>query len=50
MECVAIFKKYGWEWGGDWKKFKDAPHFQKTFGYTTTQLKKIPLVNGYPQI
>lgn len=33
MECVAIFKKYGWEWGGDWKTLKDYPHFQKTFGF-----------------
>jgi peptidoglycan L-alanyl-D-glutamate endopeptidase CwlK len=32
MEVVSIFKRNGWEWGGDWK-FKDAPHFQKTFGY-----------------
>lgn len=31
MEVVAVFKQYGWEWGGDWK-FYDAPHFQKTFG------------------
>lgn len=29
LEVVAIFKKYGWEWGGDWKSFKDLPHFQK---------------------
>jgi peptidoglycan L-alanyl-D-glutamate endopeptidase CwlK len=50
LECVAIFKKYGWEWGGDWKRFNDAPHFQKTFGYTTAQLRKLPQVNGYPQI
>ena len=34
MECVAIFKKYGWEWGGSWTSFKDLPHFQKTFGLT----------------
>ncbi len=32
MEVVAIFKKYGWSWGGDWKNFKDYPHFEKTFG------------------
>ena len=37
MEIVAIFKKHGWEWGGDWK-FKDKPHFQKSFGYTWQQL------------
>jgi len=28
-ECVKIFAKYGWEWGGNWKKFKDLPHFDK---------------------
>lgn len=28
-ECVNIFKKYGWNWGGDWKTFKDLPHFDK---------------------
>jgi peptidoglycan L-alanyl-D-glutamate endopeptidase CwlK len=33
MEVVDIFKKAGWTWGGDWK-FKDAPHFEKTFGYS----------------
>lgn len=38
MECVRVFKKYGWEWGGDWKSFKDLPHFQKTFGHTWSKL------------
>lgn len=33
MQCVLIFKKYGWSWGGEWKSFKDLPHFEKTFGY-----------------
>jgi peptidoglycan L-alanyl-D-glutamate endopeptidase CwlK len=37
MEVVAIFKKHGWEWGGDWK-FVDAPHFQKTFGKQISDL------------
>ena len=50
MECVAIFKKYGWEWGGDWTKFKDLPHFQKTLGYSITQLQKLPIINNYPQL
>jgi peptidoglycan L-alanyl-D-glutamate endopeptidase CwlK len=29
MECVNVFKKHGWNWGGDWKSFKDMPHFDK---------------------
>lgn len=37
MEVVNILKSNGWEWGGDWK-FKDAPHFQKSFGKTWRQL------------
>ena len=28
-ECVKIFAKHGWEWGGNWKTFKDMPHFEK---------------------
>lgn len=38
MECVSIAKKYGYEWGGDWAKFKDYPHFQKTFGKSIAEL------------
>lgn len=34
MEIVDIFKRHGWVWGGDWKSFKDRPHFEKTFGHT----------------
>lgn len=37
-EVVEVFKKYGWEWGGDFKSFKDYPHFQKTFGYSINKL------------
>jgi peptidoglycan L-alanyl-D-glutamate endopeptidase CwlK len=39
MEVVAIFKRHGWEWGGDWK-FTDMPHFQKTFGKSISWLQK----------
>jgi peptidoglycan L-alanyl-D-glutamate endopeptidase CwlK len=38
MEVVDILKANGWSWGGDWKSFKDKPHFEKTFGYTWQQL------------
>lgn len=37
---VAFFKSKGYEWGGDWKKFKDAPHFQKDFGFDYKTLKQ----------
>ena len=37
IEVVQVFKEYGWEWGGDWR-FKDAPHFQKTLGYSVRSL------------
>lgn len=40
MEIVAIFKRYGWEWGGDWK-FSDTPHFQKTFGKSIVELQQL---------
>ena len=36
---VRYFKSKGWEWGGDWKSFKDAPHFQMAFGHTAKSLK-----------
>ena len=39
MECVKIAKDNGWEWGGDWKTFKDEPHFQYDFGYSWQQLQ-----------
>ena len=39
MYVVSYFKIRGYEWGGDWKSFKDAPHFQKTFNNTWQTLK-----------
>lgn len=31
-------KKYGLEWGGDWKSLVDKPHYQITFGLSVYQL------------
>lgn len=41
MKVVEIFKKHGFEWGGDWKSFKDFPHLEKTFGFTWKQLLEL---------
>src|SRR5690554_4599139 len=37
-KVVDFFKSKGYEWGGSWK-FKDFPHFQKSFGYSWRELK-----------
>ena len=54
MEVVKYFKSKGYVWGGDWKSFKDAPHFEKTFGNTwiTIQAKETFIDNGsqYPKL
>lgn len=51
VEVVQIFKKHGWKWGGDFKSFKDKPHFEKTFGLTTAQLRAAKKdKDGYPII
>ena len=41
LAVVKYFKSKGWEWGGDFKTFKDAPHFQMTFGHTAKSLKAL---------
>lgn len=51
LEVVKIFNSYGWQWGLINSKGKryDLPHFQKTFGYKTSQLKKMKTDKfGYP--
>lgn len=35
----AIGKSVGLEWAGDWKSFKEFPHFQWTGGLTLAQLR-----------
>jgi len=48
-ECVKIFAKHGWSWGGNWKgNFKDFPHFDKNGFGDWKILSKLPLdKNGY---
>ncbi|WP_294750560.1 M15 family metallopeptidase [uncultured Exiguobacterium sp.] len=38
-EVAEIGKALGFEWGGDWKRFVDYPHFEMTFGYSLDELK-----------
>lgn len=47
MEFVNLFKSAGYEWGGDWKKFKDRPHLQKTFGKSISELRHLPKEAGF---
>jgi peptidoglycan L-alanyl-D-glutamate endopeptidase CwlK len=49
MEVVDYFKSKGWSWGGDWRSFKDYPHFENTFGCSVTELQaKQKDSQGYP--
>lgn len=41
QEVVAIAKQYGFAWGGNWTKFPDAPHFEKTFGKSVVELENM---------
>ncbi|AMO20547.1 peptidoglycan L-alanyl-D-glutamate endopeptidase [Flavobacterium columnare NBRC 100251 = ATCC 23463] len=50
-ECVKIFAKHGWDWGGNWKTFKDLPHFEKKGFSDWKELKKRPLDDhGYVKL
>jgi hypothetical protein len=41
MRAAAIGKSLGLEWGGDWKKFKDLPHFQRSGDLTLGESRKL---------
>jgi len=32
-QIAAVFKKHGFEWGYDWPRMKEMPHFQMTGGH-----------------
>lgn len=41
QKAIAYAKKLGFEWGGDWKGFKDEPHLQYNYkGYGTDTFNK----------
>ena len=50
-ECVKVFARYGWSWGGSWSSFKDMPHFEKIGRNNWRTLKKLPKsADGYVKI
>ncbi|MDR1876291.1 MAG: M15 family metallopeptidase [Flavobacteriaceae bacterium] len=38
----TLGKSKGFEWGGDWKKFQDMPHFENMFGNSLNELRALP--------
>ncbi len=36
---LRLAKALGFDWGGDWVRFKDYPHFQMDFGLTIHDLQ-----------
>lgn len=50
FEVAAIGKKLGFQWGGDWKSFKDYPHLDMQRGMSLSQLAagKRPSIPNVP--
>ncbi|NBP02784.1 MAG: M15 family peptidase [Proteobacteria bacterium] len=40
-KAAMIAEKYGIEWGGSWKSFKDYPHFEYKTGKALAQLRQL---------
>ncbi len=40
-QAAAVGKSLGLEWGGDWRGFKDLPHFQYTGGLSLAECRKL---------
>lgn len=48
---APVAKERGFEWGGNFKSGPDRPHFQRTYGYTTDQLRDlVDSMTGFPTI
>lgn len=39
--CGQLACDYGMDWGGDWKRFKDFPHYEIKTGLTMTQKRRL---------
>jgi len=42
----ALAKQFGIEWGGNWKSFKDEPHYEISTGLTLSQKRQRYLKHG----
>lgn len=40
FEVAEIGKSFGFDWGGDWNRFKDYPHLEMTFGLSISELQQ----------
>jgi peptidoglycan L-alanyl-D-glutamate endopeptidase CwlK len=40
-KAAVVAEKYNIEWGGNWKSFKDYPHFEYRTGKTLSQLRQL---------
>ncbi len=45
-KIAPIGKKWGFNWGGDWRSIKDKPHFEMMFGKSLTELRSLYEANG----
>lgn len=43
-----IGEELGFEWANRWRRRRELPHFQMTFGYTIKQLRALPQKDGKP--
>lgn len=51
MEVVEVAKQFGWLWGGDFRSFKDYPHFEtRRYGYTAMMRAVAKDAEGYPVV
>jgi LysM repeat protein len=48
--AATIGKSLGLAWGGDWKTFKDTPHFQYTGGLSLPRCRDLYTAGGLPEV